>query len=333
MKIKREFKVGIIFVAAIAFFIWGFNYLKGKDVFQQQRKFYAIYDKVDGLVPASIVIINGLQVGSVEDVYFYKEHSGKILVSFLINDDLPIPVNSIARIISYDLIGTKAIKIILKESGIYAENGDTLASEVQASLGEEVNRQMLPLKLKAENLMLSIDSVMEVIRYVFNVETRKHLAKSFENIQFTIANLKSTTHNIDTLVYSQKNRLDRIIGNVESITANLKNNDEEINNILTNFSAISDSLAKAKIATTLINVNKTLEDVATIVEKINKGEGTLGLLIDDDDLYKQIEDVVDDVDQLIEDIKYNPNRYLHFSVFGRNPNKNIYIPREKEKEK
>ena len=333
MKIPREFKVGIIFIAAIAFFIWGFNYLKGKDVFQQQRKFYAIYDKVDGLVPASIVIINGLQVGSVDDVYFYKEHSGKILVSFLITDDLPIPVNSIARIISYDLIGTKAIKIILKESDIYAENGDTLASEVQASLGEEVNRQMLPLKLKAENLMLSIDSVLEVIRYVFNEETRENLAKSFENIQLTIANLKSTTHNIDTLVYSQKNRLDRIIGNIELITDNLKNNKEEINNILVNFSAISDSLAKAKISTTLLKANKTLEDVAAIVEKINEGEGTLGLLIDDDDLYKQIEDAVDDVDQLIEDIKYNPNRYLHFSVFGRNPKKNIYIPREKEKEK
>ncbi|MCD4678961.1 MAG: MlaD family protein [Bacteroidales bacterium] len=321
VKISREFKVGLLFIVTLALFIWGFNFLKGKDFFHQQREFYAVYDKVDGLVPANPVSINGLKVGIVRELYFDGSADANIIVKFIMDDPIQIPANSIAKIFSSDLLGSKGINLILGNSTEYIQNGDTLISDIEGSLKEEVNKQMLPLKLKAENLMLSIDSVVSVIQYVFNRDTRENLAKSFESIKLTLYNLEHTTSTIDTLIISQKNRLESIIGNVESITSNLKNNREQFNNIISNFSALSDTLAKSNISTTLANTNDALKGITSVLEKVNKGEGSLGMLIHNDSLYNNLESSANELNNLLEDMRVNPGRYVHFSVFGRNTDK------------
>lgn len=318
VKISREIKVGSVFIIALALFIWGFNFLKGKDFFTHQREFYAVYEKVDGLVVANPVSINGLKVGQVRELYFDGTADANIIVKFIVDDPIKIPDNSIARIFSSDLLGSKGINLILGKSSKYAKSGDTLTSDIEGSLKEEVNKQMLPLKLKAENLMMSIDSVVSVIQYVFNKDTRDNLAKSFESIKYTLNNLQSTTSAIDTLVLSQKTRLSNIIGNIESITENINNNREQFNNIISNFSALSDTLAKSKISTTLANTNKALKGITEVLEKVNKGEGSLGMLIHNDSLYNNLESSANELNKLLEDMRLHPGRYVHFSVFGRN---------------
>jgi phospholipid/cholesterol/gamma-HCH transport system substrate-binding protein len=330
VKIKREFKVGILVVVGLAFFYWGFNFLKGRNYLSNNRIFYAVYNQVNGLVDANWVMINGVKVGEVRDISFI-DTKGRVLVQFSIDSKIKIPRNSISRIYNSDVLGSKAIEIVLGDSSVLAKSGDTLRSQIQPSITEEVSYQMLPLKRKAESLMASLDSALAVIQYVFNESTRENLKHSFESIKNTISNLEHTTYNIDTLMSTQRNRLSQIFYNIESITTNFKNNNAKLTNVISNFSSISDSLAKAKIVKTINKADNILKDFSDITSKINKGEGSLGLLINNDSLYNELNKSSKELNLLIEDMRLNPQRYVHFSVFGKSPKKNQYIaPSEKK---
>jgi len=317
VKISREVKIGAVFIVTLAFLIWGLNFLKGKNVFSRQRVFYAIYDRVDGLVTANPVNVNGMKIGQVSDLYFASDSSARIVVKLAVKSDLLIPDNSIARIYSEDLMGDKAIAIVLGTSKRYAQSGDTLKNEIEESLKEEVNKQVLPIKKKAEDLISSIDSLVGVIQYVFNAEMRADLIASVRSIKQTIGHLETTSQVIDTLVQTQQSRFATIIANITSITDNLNNNNEDISRIIHNFSAISDTIARARVSETLKNTNQTLKDVSTVLTKIDRGEGTLGMLINDDSLYVHLNSSARDLDMLLRDIRMDPNRYVHFSIFGK----------------
>jgi phospholipid/cholesterol/gamma-HCH transport system substrate-binding protein len=329
-KIKREVKIAVIFIITIGLFYWGFNFLKGKNLLRKERTFFAIYNQVNGLSEANPVLVNGYKVGQVKDINFMPDGSGRIIVEFIVtNNDVRIPGNSVANLFSSDILGSRAIEIKLGNSTVAALNGDTLNTLVQSSLGEEVSLQMKPIKQKFENVMLSIDSVLVIIRSVFNEETRANLTLSFESIKYTIQNLEHTTFNIDTLVTTQRVKLSAIIGNVESITSNIRKNNDKISNIIVNFSNISDTIAKANIAQTLENTNKSLQSFSEIIEKINRGEGSLGMLVNNDSLYNNLQGTSSQLNDLVEDIKLNPQRYLNFSVFGKGGKKNKYTPPKK----
>ncbi len=315
LKISKEIRIGIVFVITLIIFIWGFNFLKSKDIFTLQREYVAIYKNVAGLVPSNPVNINGVKVGYVKEVAFISNDNPAIKVKFIINKNINIPKNSIASIYSSDLMGSKALQIILGNSPFLIKEGDTLTSNVEGDLKEEINKQVIPLKKKAEDMMGSIDSALTTIRLVFNENTRYNLAKSFENIKVSLDNIKNTTFNFDTLVSTQRNRLSAIIYNVESITHNIKDNNEKITTIINNFAAISDTLAKSKINETILNANKVMATVSSVLTKIDKGEGTIGQLINNDALYQKLTSASKDLDLLILDIKQHPDRYIRFSVF------------------
>lgn len=330
LKIKKEIKIAIIFVTTLALMYWGINFLKGRDLFNKERVYYAVYDQVSGLVVANPVLVNGFRVGHVKKMGFHPDNSGRILVEFIINNaDLKIPVNSVARLFSSDLLGSRAVEIQIGNSAVIAKEGDTLKTAIQATLGEEVSGQFQPIKKKFETVMLSVDSVLVIIKNIFNETTQKNLTQSFESIRFTIQNLEHTTYNLDTLVVTQRHNLASIISNVESITLNIKNNNEKISNIINNFSNISDSLSKAKIASTIENADKSLKLFAELMDKVNRGEGSLGLLINNDSLYNNLNNASKQLNELVEDVKLNPQRYVTISVFSGSKKKNAYIPPSK----
>lgn len=317
MKIKREHKIGIISLAALLLFIWGFTFLKGRDLFLKEKYYYAVYPQVNGLVEGSVVQISGIKVGRIESLYFHPDDAKKIVIRFSVRKSIPVPNNSVARIFSSDLLGTRALEIQLGDSKELAEKGDTLRSEIQVSISEEVSIQMLPFKKKAEDLMLSIDSVMAVIQYIFNEKTSENIKNSFESISQTISNLEQTSYTLDTLVSSEKGRIQNIFANIESISLNIRKNNQQISNVIENLSSLSDSLAKANVISVISNTDKAVKEVQQIVEKINRGEGSVGMLINNDSLYKNLEKSSLDLDKLLQDMRINPNRYVHFSVFGR----------------
>lgn len=316
MKIKREIKIGIIFALGIALLYYGLYFLKGINVFKKQNYYFAVYDRVDGLVRESPVNINGLKVGQVKNIAFDEKNANRIVVEFTVDKKISLPNNSLAMLLSTDLIGSKAIEIKLGDSKKAFAPSDTLKTEIEKSLTEQVSIQMLPVKRKAEDLMLSIDSVLAIVQNILNENTRQNIMHSFESIKLTFQNLGHTTATIDTLVTYQTGRLTNIFGNVESITLNIKKNNEKLSNILQNFSTISDSIAKSEIAATIANTNQSLQELSSILGKINNNEGTLGKLVNDDSLYNNLDASAKQLDLLLEDLRMRPDRYLHFSVFG-----------------
>jgi len=315
IKISREVRLGFFGIVTIAAFVVGVNFIKGRDIFHRHRTFYAVFDSSKGMQNTAPLSINGLMVGKVTGINFLNDHSNKILVQMSVYDHINIPSNSIARIISPDLLATRSVEIVFGDSKTLAQSGDTLKSEIQLSMGEEVGKQVAPIKAKAESLISSLDTMVNVLHSVFNVETRNNLIASFSSIHGTLANLEHASYNIDNLVAGQQKRMELIMANIESITSNIRQNDENISRILSNFANISDTLAKANLAGTLRNVDVVLSEVAKVTTKINKGEGTLGMLVNDKKLYDNLNKTTFQLNALVEDMKLHPFRYLNFSVF------------------
>jgi len=315
IKYQREIKIGVVFIFATLVLIWGLMYLKGIELLTSSRSFYAVYENVDGLVVSNPVTLNGLQIGQVNVLKFDKRNNGKIICELYIKSDYPFPKNSIARIRSSSLLGSKEVAIILGNSETAARNGDTLLNEIEASLSAEVNKQLLPLKRKAENLISSIDSVVVLVQLVLNKNTRESLVQAIDHVKEALSNIAHATFDLDTLVSTQRANISGIIINVESISRNLKQNNDKISHILSNLSDVSDSLAKARIPATIMQVNQTVKSLGITLDKINKGEGSLGLLINDKKLYTDLENAARNLNLLIEDMKANPKKYLKISVF------------------
>ena len=306
---KKELKIGFVAIITIAMLFVGVNYLKGLNVLNSSRNFYAKYENIGGLQVGSSVLVNGFKVGMVSNLELLVEDNQNLLATVSIDQDFDIPSNSVCRIVNQDLMGTKGVSLILGDNQAYANIGDTLLSSIEGSLQDEVNAQILPLKQKAEELIGSVDSVMMIVTAVLNKDTRENLRNSLSSLDKTFALMSRTMIKVDSLVLVNDERLSKIISNLESITSNLEEGNGEIKTILTNFASISDSLAKSNISSTLQNIN-------SITTKINQGEGSIGLLMKDDKLYKNFEQSTKELAELLEDIKKNPSRYVNFSIIG-----------------
>lgn len=318
-------------MVALGLLGWGISYLKGSDILFGGSRYYAVYDHIEGLLVANPVTVNGFEVGQVTSIDFASKKKGSVLVELEVKEDIKIPENSVARIYSSDLMGSKAVSIELSESNQYVNKGDTLKSSVESSIKEAVNKQVQPIKQKAEDLLLSVDTVVTAIQTVFNQSSRERISRSLESVENTVKYLENTTYNMDTLMQAERSRLAMIVGNIENISRNLDDNQDKINRTLTNLAAVSDTLAQAEISTTLKNTNQTLEQLTAVMSKVNQGEGSAGMLINNDTLYRNLQSASHELKMLLKDMKLNPQRYVHFSIFGRGKKQNKYVPPEEEK--
>ena len=313
MNLYKQILIGVSFILAIALFIWGYNFLK--DIFNKQTIFYAKYHEVSGLEISNPVSINGVRIGQVSKMYFAPDMSGDVIIELMIVTDFPIPDNTIARIFSADLMGSKSVDLKLGNSAERAKDGDTLTTSIEAGLMEEVNAQVQPIKVKAESLLASIDTLVVAFQAIFNESARKNLSESFDNINKSFSNIQSTTTNLDTLMITEGNRVSSILNNIDSLTFTLSENREKFASIISNFEMISDSLAKANIPATFNRANNTLDELEMILAKINNGEGTIGMLMHNDTLYLELNKTAEELNLLLKDIRENPKRYVKFSVF------------------
>ena len=300
--LSKELRIGILVVISIVVLVWGINYLKGSNLFDSSKTVYAIYPNIGGLQEGSGVSVNGFKVGVVKKIRLLTDKNYSLLVAISIEKDIDIPSNSVSKIVNEDIMGSKGISLILGDSNIDAQQGDTLASDMDRSLKEEVNKQILPLKNKAEQLIGSIDSIVTVITSVLSKDARESLTKSLESLDNTFTTMSQTMTKVNKIVDQNDERISSIIKNLES-------NNDEITNILKNFSELSDDIAKSNIKTTLASLNE-------ISKKISDSEGSLGMFINDKDLYLNLEKSSKELEALIKDIKLNPKRYVGFSVLG-----------------
>lgn len=317
MKINREFKVGISAIVALVLFYWGFNFLKGKDLFDSSRVYYAVYDRVDGLTAAKPVIVNGFKVGMVDKVYFHPDGSGRLIVQLKMTNDISISESTIANIHSTDLLGDKSVQLILGNSTEPALNGDTLQSNIELTLTEEVNEQVAPLKGKAEKLFASMDTVLTLVSGFLNEENQQSFLATFNSLERSFETLEGTVNKVDRTVDRSQDDMVTTIENIAAITTTLEQNSENLTAILNNVNTISDSLSKVRFAETFESLNRAMTSAESIMQKVDQGEGSLGKLVNDEQLYRNLEEASGQLDKLLLDIKYNPKRYVNFSVFSK----------------
>lgn len=302
MKINNEVKTGILVLLGIGLFIFGFSYLKSNDIFVTDRTFYAVYSDVEGVVNGTPVTVNGLPVGSIQKISFHN--GNKLLVKFRVENDIEFSINSLAQIYETGLIGGKALAIIpSNDKSRKAVTSDTLKSSIAPGLTDLVNKKITNLQVKIESMVMSADSVLFKINRVFDDSTRTNLRNSVSDFNYTIAELKETSSAINDIVKSNKSRVDLTIENVSKISKDLSN--------------ITTSLTNSDLDITLANFKKSSDDLSLILSNINKGQGTISKLIVNDSLFNNLNDASRSIDLLLEDIRLNPNRYIHFSLFGK----------------
>lgn len=318
MKLKKEVKVGAVMLLIIGLLFWGANFLKGTNIFSSSRTYFAVYEMVDGLTKSNPVIINGLKVGKVEDIEFMPDNSGHLVVTFSLNEnDVEIPEDTKAKIVSTGLLGSKSIDLQLGRSVTIAKEGDTLTSDIEASLTEAVNQQIAPLKNKAEALIKTVDSAITTVSIIFNKKARGNLDASFTSIRQSLEIFENSMRKFDGMVEDERNHIHKIFANVESITSNFSKNNEVLTQTMANLNTITDSLAGANLRQTVNDASIAMQEAAEAMRKINRGEGSLGQLISNDTLYNNLESAANNLDLLMIDMKEHPNRYVHFSIFGK----------------
>lgn len=296
MKISREVKVGALVLSGIVLFIYGFNYLKGKDLFNKSDTFYTEYTNVEGLVPSTPVTINGLNVGTVTEIGFKGDGSGKLAVKLVVNSDFKFSKNSKAELYETGLIGGKAVAIIPAFDGAEnAKNGDVLQGSVKAGLTDLVNQRLTPLQEKIEIMMVGADSLLSNVNEVFDEQTKANLRASISSLNDIVSNFKETSKAIDLLVAGNEEKLKTTLTNVDNIASNL--------------SKTTAQLAEADLKQTIATLEATMQNFKSISSKITQGEGSIGKLLNDETLYNNLEGASREMESLILDIKLHPARY------------------------
>jgi phospholipid/cholesterol/gamma-HCH transport system substrate-binding protein len=286
MKISKYTKLGILIVVSITILIWGLSYLKGNDVFEKSDDYHVIYNRIDGLSESNEVLLSGYKIGQVKNIQFLPDHSGKLLVTFSIDSSIKLPVNTVAQIVSSDLMGTRVIKINLGNGQEFYANNDTIPGDVESDLKEQVSMQVLPIKNKAEELLGTLDSAITVLTVIFNEDARKNLSESFENINQTIYNIEKTTADLQEIVSAEKENVGKIIANLDTISTVLNNSTQNFENTLSNLSTLSDTLARLPLSPLVQNILHTTEQINEILAQLEGTDNTAGLLLNDDKLYK-----------------------------------------------
>lgn len=315
MKITREAKIGLFAVICIAVLFWGINFLKGKNVFSRTNTYYAVFNRVDGLKPTNDVLLSGFKVGLVKDIRFEQGQTGRLIVTILVEKKYPIPRNSVLKLISADIMGGKALRLDVTPNDMFHEGGDTLTASIETGLLDQLIFEMVPIKEKAESLMDGLDTTLSIIAQVFNEQNRMNLNQSFESLKNSLDNIDNLSGQLNGMLSDEDGKLLQIVSNVHHISQNLKDHSGDFDIIVKNFSSISDSLAQFNLARTLAQTDSAILSLNAIVSKINKGEGSMGMLINNDTLYTNLESAAQNLELLLYDMKVNPKRYVNISLF------------------
>ena len=323
MRVSKFARLGILIVFSITVFIWGLAYLKGNDFFSRTNHYHAYYERVDGLSSSANVAYNGFPIGKVREVKFAPDNSGRLLVTFSIDANFKIPVNSVAQIISSDIMGTRSVKLLMSDEKEFYLPNDTILGTIESDLKEQVSLQVLPLKNKAEELLSTVDSAITVLTTILNEDAQKNLSASFANINQTIKHIEATAADIEEIVASEKESMKNILSNVDEITTSFKNNTAIFEATLQNLHSFSDTLSQISVTPVLDNIETVSEQLIQTMEKLNSNESSAGLLLNDDELYHSINMLSGNLAFLIKDIQNNPKRYLQFSAFDFG--KEVYV--------
>lgn len=295
----KSILVALSFIVAMILFVWGFNFLKGKSILKNQLTLYAVYDNSKGLLPGDLVTINGMQVGTVSSLKFHPRQDGSVIVTFTINNDLEMPSNTKAKL-SSSLMGSVSIELILGDSRQLLQSGDTLVSQSDTGTMEMISETILPIKNNLETLLVSLNDLTNNLNDLINNELKYDLNRGVDNFANSMENIKVISADLQQLVDSEDGKLVQVVNNLEVITED--------------FAVVSDSLKRIDYNRMVLSLENCIAEFNALLEGINNGEGSAGLLVKDDSLYINVNETVATLQSLLDEIKANPKK-LKLSIF------------------
>jgi phospholipid/cholesterol/gamma-HCH transport system substrate-binding protein len=303
LKITREIKTAILVIASILLFIWGYSFLKGRDLFTNYKTFYVEYESVEGLATSAPVTLNGLIIGKVNSIAL-NENTGKLLVELQLKTDFPISKSSTASIYEPGFIGGKQIAIYPNfNDKTLAVDGQKLQGETKLGLTDKVADKLAPLQEKLEKIMVNTDKLISGINNVLDKNGQENLKVSLAELSKTMEQFHKATVGVNALLDDNKAQIKGAVTNFNKISGD--------------FSKISDSLNKADLGKTVKNLNKTLAKVDVIMNGLQSGKGSMGKLLNDDAFYQNIKATTKELELLLQDVRLSPTRYVNISLFGK----------------
>jgi phospholipid/cholesterol/gamma-HCH transport system substrate-binding protein len=314
LKITREIKTAILVIASILLFIWGYSFLKGKDLFENYTTLYVEYDNVEGVGKSAAVTLNGLTIGKVNDIQFSND-TGKLLVELQIKSNFPISQSSTATIYDPGLIGGKQIMIVpnLTDKQM-AKSGSKLLGNTKPGLTDLVGEKLAPLQMKLDKVLLNADQLISGINNVLDKKGQEDLKKSLAELSETLVQFHKASESVNGMIADNKSHINAVVSDFHKVS--------------TNFSKISDSLSKADLGKTAKSLQSTLSKVDNMLADMNAGKGTLGKMVKDEALYNNLSQTSKELELLLQDVRLNPTRYVNVSLFGKK-NKPYTAPSEK----
>lgn len=303
MKLSRELKTGIIVIGGILLFIMGFSYLKSTPLFDNSKTLYAVYPNVGGLQSGTVVSINGFGVGKVNDIRFI-DAKGNLVVTFTVSSDFQFSKNSAVELYDTGIIGGKGLQILpIFDEGRNIQSGDTLSTDTRPGLTELAQQKLTPLFRKFESAVTDADSVLMNVNDVLDTKTKRDLRNAINGLSELMVSLNVSAKSFNTILNDNKSTLDSSLTNFAALTSN--------------FAKLSDSLNNAGLGNTLSSLQSTVASLDQILVKMQKGDGTLGKLMNDKELYTNLTSASKELDLLLQDFRLNPKRYVNVSVFGK----------------
>ena len=303
LRLTKEIKAGLIVVLGITAVILGFSYLKSNSLLGKSTKLYAVYDHVGGLQSGTAVSLNGFSVGTIDDITFLDE-TGKLMVSFTLITDLPIPTDSKAELYDTSVLGGKGLQIILGTPGsAIAQSGDTLTSIVTIGMTDRITELMEPLEAKVNSAIVETDLLMKNLNQLLDADSQALLRETLNNFSETSASLKVISQNVSENLTANEKVLGTILENTAELTSNL--------------SSVSQTLNEADLKGLMVDLNESISATKEILAGINNGEGTVGQIFTNQELYVSLTSNLNQLEWLLQDLRLNPKRYLSVSVFGK----------------
>jgi len=315
MKISNEAKVGLLAIAAILVLVLGFNFLKGRNLFNREPTYYAVFKNIGSLEKSNQVKINGLPIGTVYNFIPSDKEVNSIIVAFRLNRDVVIPSNSVA-FIDGAIVGSSFINIEKGTSNSYLNEGDTISTRLEAGLMADLKTQLSPTITRVNETLDSFKLILGSMSAIFDPATNS-------NIQTLIARLAISSAHLEQLLNAQSGALAQTLSNMNAVSANLAKNNDAINSTIRNVEVTTANLANARIQETVAALEGTITELKgtaaglrTSIEHINNPNGTLGALVNDRKLYDQMNKVALGLEILLDDVRLHPKRYVNISVFG-----------------
>ncbi|MEK9912711.1 MAG: MlaD family protein [Flavobacteriaceae bacterium] len=303
LRLTKEIKAGLIVVLGITALILGFSYLKSNSLLGKSTTLYAVYDHVGGLQSGTTVSLNGFSVGTIDDITFLDE-TGKLMVSFTLTTDLPIPADSKAELYDTSVIGGKGLQIVLGTPGsTIAQNGDTLTSMVKIGMTDRITELMEPLEAKVNSAIVETDLLMKNLNQLLDTDSQALLRETLKNFSETSASLKVISKNVSENLAANEKALGTILENTAELTSNL--------------SSVSQTLNEADLKGLMTDLDASISATKEILEGIKNGDGAVGQIFTNQELYVSLTSNLNQLEWLLQDLRLNPKRYLSVSVFGK----------------